>query len=157
MDITPVYELKARLRAVTIAGTNLLGEDFRLKRAAEAMQPLEAASPVFARIGELVRRLLEPGTEGKEGLLLETITLVDALLCTQGEVAVTEELSPLSVDNTGRVINNAPYSEVKAIVDALTNSGGGRYSYLTEMHQRKPELFDDYRIKPAMVKALGAS
>ena len=79
----------------------MLGEDFRLKRAAEAMQPLEAASPVFARIGELVRRLLEPGTEGKEGLLLETITLVDALLCTQGEVAVTEELSPLSVDNTG--------------------------------------------------------
>lgn len=163
MDITPVYELKARLRAVAIAGTNLLAEDFRLKRAAEAMQPLEAASPVFARIGELVRRLLAPETEengktaDKEGLLLDAITLVDALLCTQGEVAVAEEITPLALDNTGGVMNNAPYSDLKAIVDALTNSGGGRYSYLTEMHERKPELFYDYRIKPALVKALGAS
>ncbi len=162
MDITPVYELKARLRAVTIAGTSLLAEDFRLKRAAEAMKPLEAASPVFARIGELVRRLLEPGTEGKEGLLLEAITLVDALLCTQGEVTVAEELAPLPItaqpmNHGSGVINNAPYSEVKALVDALTNSGGGRYGYLTETHQKKPELFDDYRIKPVLVRALGAS
>ncbi len=157
MDITPVYELRTRLRAVTIAGTNLLAEDFRLKRAAEAMKPLEAASPVFAKIGELVRRLLDPGTEDKEGLLLEAITLVDALLCTQGEVAVAEELAPLAVESAGGVTNNAPYSDLKAIVDALTNSGGGRYSYLTEVHGRKPELFNDYRIKPALVQALGAS
>lgn len=157
MDITPIYELRTRLRAVTIAGTNLLAEDFRLKRAAEAMQPLEAASPVFAKIGGLVRQLLAPETEGKEGLLLDAITLVDALLCTQGEVAVKEELRPLPIENTGRVTNNAPYSDLKSIVDALTNSGGGRYSYLTEMHEKRPELFEDYRIKPALVQALGAS
>lgn len=157
MDITPVYELRSRLRAVTIAGTNLLAEDFRLKRAAEAMQPLEAASPVFARIGALVRQLLAPGTEGKEGLLLDAITLVDALLCTQGEVAVSEEIKPLPIENKGKIMNNAPYSDLKALVEALTNSGGGRYSYLQEMHKKKPELFDDYRIKPKLVQALGAS
>ncbi len=32
MDIAPLYELKTRLRAAAIAGTNLISEDFRLKR-----------------------------------------------------------------------------------------------------------------------------
>ncbi len=157
MDITPIYELRNRLRAAAIAGTNLLSEDFRLKRAVEAMQPLEAASPVFAKIGALSRELLSPEQADREGTLLEAITLVDALLCTQGEVAVAGEVQPLEIRDRGNAVSNAPYSEVKAILDALTNSGGGRYSYLTEMHEKKPELFEDYRVKPALVQALGAS
>lgn len=157
MDITPIYELRTRLRAAAIAGTNLLSEDFRLKRAVEAIQPLEAASPVFAKIGALARELLSPGQADREGTLLDAITLVDALLCTQGEVTVTGEVRPLMIENRGNAVSNAPYSEVKAILDALTNSGGGRYSYLTEMHEKKPELFEDYRVKPALVQALGAS
>lgn len=157
MDITPIYELRTRLRAAAIAGTNLLSEDFRLKRAVEAIQPLEAASPVFAKIGALARELLSPEQADREGTLLDAITLVDALLCTQGEVTVTGEVQPLMIENRGNAVSNAPYSEVKALLDALLNSGGGRYSYLTEMHEKKPELFEDYRVKPALVQALGAS
>ena len=48
MDIAPVYELKARLRAAAIAGTNLLSEDFRLKKAAESF----AAGVGFTRVRE---------------------------------------------------------------------------------------------------------
>ena len=40
MDITPIYELRDRLRTAMIAGTNLLAEDFRLKRAVQARAPL---------------------------------------------------------------------------------------------------------------------
>ena len=60
MDMNPIYELRGRLRAAAIAGTGLLSEDFRLKRAAEAMKPLEASSPVFAKIGQLMNALLSP-------------------------------------------------------------------------------------------------
>ena len=60
MDTTPIYELRARLRAAGIAGTSLLSEDFRLKRAYEAFKPLEAASPVFAKLGQLTTQLLAP-------------------------------------------------------------------------------------------------
>ena len=55
MDITPIYDLRDRLRTAMIAGTSLLAEDFRLKRAVEAMAPLEKAAPVFAKVGELCR------------------------------------------------------------------------------------------------------
>ena len=98
MDITPIYELRDRLRTAMIAGTNLLVEDFRLKRAVEAMAPLEKAAPVFAKVGELCRSLIATGgggTDGKEGILLDAITLVDAVCCTQGAVGVAGEMVPV--------------------------------------------------------------
>ena len=67
MDITPIYELRDRLRTAMIAGTNLLAEDFRLKRAVEAMAPLEKAAPVFAKVGELCRSLIATGGGGTDG------------------------------------------------------------------------------------------
>lgn len=160
MDISPLYELRARLRAAMLAGTNLLSEDFRLKRAAEAFAPLESASPVFAKIGQMVRKLTQPGQEDKEGLLLDAITLADAVLCTQGAVSVEESVEPVedALENSGKAtIVNAPYSALKPLLDALSSSGSGHYSYVTETHKEHPELFEDYRIKAAMVQALGAS
>ncbi|MCH5270222.1 MAG: hypothetical protein J1E83_05680 [Lachnospiraceae bacterium] len=161
MDITPIYDLRARLRAAMIAGTNLLSEDFRLKRAVEAVTPLEQASPVFARIGQLSKALLNPAQEDKEGALLDTITLVDAVLCTQGAVAAggqgTEtEITKLPGSGCGNVVTNAPYSVVSALTEALTSSGSGHFSFVSETHENQPELFSDYRIKAALVQALGA-
>lgn len=165
MDITPIYDLRARLRASMIAGTNLLSEDFRLKRAIEAISPLEQASPVFAKIGQLSRSLIEPGQPDREGALLDTITLVDAVLCTQGVVAADPgaaqeagpEIQKLPGNAWGSVVTNAPYSVVSALSEALTSSGSGHFSYVTATHETRPELFLDYRIKAAMVQALGAS
>ncbi|MCH5342027.1 MAG: hypothetical protein J1E01_11225 [Acetatifactor sp.] len=161
MDITPIYDLRARLRAAMIAGTNLLSEDFRLKRAVEAVAPLEQASPVFARIGQLARALLDPAQKDKEGALLDTITLVDAVLCTQGAVAAgrqstEDEITKLPGSGCGNVVTNAPYSVVSALTEALTSSGSGHFSFVTATRESRPELFSDYRVKAALVQALGA-
>lgn len=157
MDLSSMYELRARLRAAMIAGTNLLTEDFRLKRAAEAFAPLEQAGPVFAKIGQLTRSLLSPEQEDREGALLDTITLVDAVLCTQGVVSVDGEVETIDGCSWGGTVTNAPYSVVKTLLDALLNSGSGHYSYVVDTHKERPELFEDYRVKAAMVRALGAS
>ncbi|MDE7298161.1 MAG: hypothetical protein K2N94_04950 [Lachnospiraceae bacterium] len=176
MDITPIYELRDRLRTAMIAGTNLLAEDFRLKRAVEALAPLEKAAPVFAKVGELSRKLIEPGDggkDGKEGILLDAITLVDAVCCTQGTVGVSGELTPVFTENadsaardasaegnastSGMVLSNVPYSTLQPLREALTTSGSGHYSFVTECHRNNPALFKDYRVRAAMVQALGAS
>ena len=122
MDITPIYDLRDRLRTAMIAGTSLLAEDFRLKRAVEAMAPLEKAAPVFAKVGELCRKLVAPdaSAEGKEDLLLDAITLVDAVCCTQGAVGVAGEMEPLfagdevesemeKIVNKKMLLSNVPY------------------------------------------------
>ncbi len=156
MDLTPIYELRNRLRTAMIAGTNLISEDFRLKRAAEDIKPLETLSPVFAKIGQLIDNLLAESCEERESALIDTITLIDALLCTQGQVTVSGEVCPIEATSIGSVVTNAPYSVVKTLVEALTTSGNGHYQFVIDTHKQQPELFKDYRIKSAMVSALGA-
>ncbi len=157
MDLTPVYELRGRLRAATIAGTELIGEDYRLKRALEGMKSLEAASPVFAKISMLVKKMLAPNCPDRVGFLMEAISLTDAVLCTQGAMAVSGTLQDMECSSNAMTISNIPYSILHTLLDALQNSGQGRYSYVLNMHENRPELFEDYRVKQAMVQALGAS
>lgn len=157
MDLTPLYELRDRLRAGIIAGAALAAEDFRLARALENLAPLEKASPVFGKLGQLVRAVLAPDCQDRAGAMLDAVTLCDAVLTTQGAVAVPGELSPLPRRTGGSVITNVPYSAVAPLVEAMTTSGSGHYSYVQETLDSHPDLCRDYRIQEAMVKALGAS
>ena len=161
MNTEPIYELRDRLRAAAMAGTSLLSEDFRLKRAYEAFRPLEAASPVFAKVGQLTGQLLSPECQNMQGALLDTITLADAVICTLGTVDVAGEVESAGIldteENAGSLVVNAPYSTLKELLEALTTSGGGHYGYVCDTHENHPELFKDYRVKHTLVQALGAS
>ena len=157
MDLNPLYELRDRLRAAAVAGTGLVGEDFRLRRAVEALAPLEAAAPVFARLGQLARGLLDPECPDRAGALLDALTLADAVLTTQAAVAAPEPPGPLALTGAGRAVTDAPYSVLAPLLDALTNSGGGRYGFVVDTRRDRPELFRDCRVRPALVGALGAS
>lgn len=161
MDTTPIYDLRERLRAAAMAGTSLLSEDFRLRRALEAFKPLETASPVFAKVGQLTEQLLSPECQNPQGALLETITLADAVICTLGTVDVpggVESVETLDMEeNAGNLIVNVPYSTLKELLEALTTSCDGHYGYVCDTHQENPELFKEYRVKNALVQALGAS
>lgn len=157
MDISSMYELRERLKASMIAGTGLISEDFRLRRAIEAFLPMEKAAPIFGKIGALCRKLMEEPDKEREMVLLDTISLLDQVICTQGAVAVSGDLTPIQSGTAGNVITNAPYSVLKTLLDALLSSGSGHYSYVMETHRDHPELFGDYRVKSALVQALGAS
>lgn len=154
MDITPIYELKTRLRAAMIAGTNLISEDFRLKKAAESFAPLAASSPVFAKINAMTQKLLE---EKSPECLLDTITLVDSVLTTLGTTEVKGELESLPDNGISSVNVTAPYSQLSTVIDSLTLPGSGQFNRIVEMRENTPEIFRDYRVMPALVKGLGAS
>ncbi len=157
MDIAPVYELKSRLRAAAIAGTGLIKEDFRLARAIEGFKPLAGASPVFKKIAELSDTLLSDDCPDTAGTLLDLLSLTDSVICTLGVTAVKGEVSDLEAPAEGNIVINAPYSVLHEILSALTTSGSGHYNFLVEQHDLNRQLFSDYRVRPALVKALGAS
>lgn len=161
MDTTPIYELRERLRAAAMAGTNLLSEDFRLKRTLEAFRSLETASPVFAKVGQLTGQLLSPDCQNPQGALLDAITLADAVICTLGTVEAAGTIEPAGTSNTeenaGSVMVNVPYSALKELLEALTTSGGGHYGTVCVIHENHPEYSKDYRVKYTLVQALGAS
>ncbi len=156
MNITPLYELKDRLRAASIAGTALISEDFRLKKAAEGFQALENASPVFGKIGEQTAALLSDGCSDKAGTLLDTITLVDSVICTLGTTGVSGEIGDIDAVGISSDITEAPYSKLSVLIDSLTTSGGGQYNAFMEIKKNSPELFGDFRVKPLLVQGLGA-
>lgn len=161
MNTAPVYDLREHLRSAAVAGTNLLPEDFRLKRAYEAFRPLESASPVFAKAGQLIGQLLSPDCPDPQSVLLDTISLIDAVLCTLGTVDAEGESRRPDTINTaqtpsGRIVN-APCSKIKPLIEALTTSGSGNHALVCDMHVSNPEVFSDYRVRHAMVQALGAS
>lgn len=156
MDIKPLYELKDRLRAASIAGTSLLSEDFRLKKAAEGFKELEGASPVFKKISELTASLLSNNCPDKPAVLLDTITLADSVICTLGATDISGELSDIPVESIGMEIVNVPYSKLTVIIDALTASGSGKMEAVQSAWKETPELFRDFRVMPALVKGLSA-
>ena len=157
MDLTPLYELRERLKNSAIAGAALLPDDFRLKKALEAFAPLAQVSPVFGKAAQLTQAALAPDCADRPGALLDALTLTDAVLCTQGALSVAGQWEPLPELSWGQAMTSAPYSVIAPLLDALQNSGGGRYSLVMEAHETHPEYFDDHRVKAALVKALGAS
>ena len=156
MDIIPIYELQSRLRAATIAGARLLPEDFRLRRAAEAVRPLAGASLVLEKLNEQMTFLLSGECENPAIALLDAISLTDAVLCTLGTVDVSGEIEDLDIwARTNVSTENFPCSQVRRVIEAFT--GSGNFMYIYELHKANSEVFRDYRVRHAMVQALGAS
>ncbi len=156
MNLQPLYELRERLESSMIAGVSLLSDDFRLARAVEQMAPLAGASPIFKRIYDTAQSALAPNCSDRCGAVLDAYSLADAVLCTQGTVETEGEISDLPLAEGKRVLSNAPYSALAPLLEALTTTGSGHYSTVVDMHQSQPELFQDYRLKDALIKGLGA-
>lgn len=152
-SLQPLYDVKERLEAAAIAGTGLLSEDFRLQRAAEAMKPLAAASPVFGKISAGLDKLLSAPAENRAGLLLDTLALVDAVAYTQGRSGMEGEIAPLSTG--GGTYIQISHGQIQPLLAALTTTGGGRMEIIQSAWEDHPAFFRDFRVMPAVVAGLG--
>lgn len=158
MNLSVVYELRERLKTAAVAGTGLIQEDFRLRKAVEQMAPLSKASPVFARICQMAAKAIAPDCENRTETVLDTLSLLDAVLCTQGGLLKEGEWKEIPrQEGEEGVYVNVPYSQMAPVLEAFRGTGSGRYAVLKDAHEEKPEIFTDFRIKNLMVKALGDS
>lgn len=155
MNLQPLYDVKERLEAAAIAGTGLLAEDFRLKRAAEGLKPLAAASPVFGKIDAGLTRLFAAPPEERSGLLLDTLALADAVVYTQAKTGGAGELEPLPAG--AGVYHEISWGQISPLLTALTSTGGGRMETVKSAWENHPEFFSDYRVLPAVIAGLGDS
>ena len=153
VNLQPLYEVQERLEHAAVAGTGILQEDFRLKRAWEGLAPLAGASPVFAKISAGLEALLEAPPEKRGGALLDVLALVDAVVYTQASTGAAGELEPLP-PGVG-TYQEVSYSQLRPLLEALTGTGGGRAAAVADIWKEHPEYFSDYRVLPALVKGLG--
>ena len=155
MKLQPLYDVKERLEQAAIAGTGLLGEDFRLQRAAESLKPLAAASPVFAKIDAGLQALLSAPAAQQGGLLLDLLALADAVAYTQGRSGMEGELEPLPAG--GGAYCPISYGQLQPLLSALTSTGGGRQEIIRSVWEDHPDWFSDFRVLPALAAGLGDS
>ena len=116
---------------------------------------MAAASPVFAKIAAGLDKLLAAPAEGRAGLLLDTLALVDAVAYTQGRAGLDGPLEPLPA---GRgICIPISFSQLHPLLSALTGTGGGRLEAVQSAWENHPEFFTDFRVLPAVIAGLGDS
>lgn len=153
MNLQALYDLKERLEYAAIAGTGLMQEDFRLRRAVDALAPLAAANPVFGKISNAAKALIAVPQEERSTRLLDVLSLVDAVVYTQGVANIPGALEPME-QGTGKYVQ-ASYGELQPLLTALSGRGSGRTSLIQKYWAEHPDYFSDFRILPHVVKALG--
>ena len=156
MDISPLFVLRQRLHAAALAGAASCLGDVRLAQACEALAPLEAAAPVFRKLGDLVRRLRGPEGEGRAAVLLEALTLADALACTQAAVAVPGEAEPVVPAGQGGAMADVPYSVLASFRKDLLSSRKSSPERLWAFPELRPEFFHEYRLSGFLRQGLAA-
>ena len=152
MNLQALFILQDQLNRLAIAGTSLLENDFRLPRSLEALAPLAAASPVFAKIREGLQKLLEAPKERRNSILLDLLALVNAVVYTQGSCGCAGDLTEQQTE-PGRYLE-LRYSQLKEILEPITSKGSGRLVPIQELWKQHPEYFTDYRLIYQLVKAL---
>lgn len=153
MNLQALYDLKERLEYAAIAGTGLMQEDFRLRRAVEALAPLAGVNPVFGKISTAAKALLNAPQEERSKCLLDVLSLVDAVVYTQGTSNISGSL--VSAEPGIGTYVEVPYGELQPLLIALSGSGSGRTSLIQGCFAEHPEYFSDFRVLPCVVKALG--
>ena len=157
MDISPLFVLRRHLHAAALAGAGSCPGDARLAQACEALAPLEAAAPVFRKLGDLVRRLHAPEGEGRAAVLLEALTLADALACTQAAVAVPGEAGQVEPAGQGGAVADVPYSVLHPFRGDSSRSRKSPEERLWASPALRPELFREYRLYGFLRQGLAES
>ncbi len=150
MSIPVLIQTYDEVRRLAIAGSVVAPGDFRLQKLLPQLEQAGRKAPVFAKVGEAVKRLIESNEKTSGAALLELATLVNAILYTQGETGMAGEMVPLKTIAIGRPKTQASARMLKPLQDALTTTGPGRLEIIRDAYERG--AFHDFRlIAPALV------
>ncbi len=144
--LTQVYDETRRL---AIAGSVVASGDFRLKKLIPPLEQSGAKAPVFAKVAEAAKAVVESNEKTSADALLELTTLVNAILYTQGETGLAGEMRAIETIDLGAPTTQTSARTLKPLLEALTSTGSGRWELIRDAHTRG--LFRDFRlIQPAL-------
>lgn len=143
--LTQVYD---EMRRLAIAGSVVAPGDFRLKKLIPPLEQSGAKAPVFAKVADAVKKVVDGDEKSSATNLLELATLVNAILYTQGETGVAGEAAPIETTDMGAMAQTSART-LKPLLEALTTTGAGRLELIRDAFERG--LFRDLRlVKPAL-------
>ena len=148
MSIAVLTQVYQEARRLAVAGSVVAKGDFRLKK---LLPPLDVAgqkAPVFAKVAESARAVIDGPEEKSADHLLELTSLVTAVLYTQGEAGHPGTIRGIETVDLGGA-SQISGRRLKDLLEALTSTGSGRLERVEEAH--KQGLFQDLRlVRPAV-------
>lgn len=147
MNTSPFYDLRRRLYSCAAAGFQTVNEDFRLKKAYEAFEPLSDANKAFAKLYALCGRLFT--SDNAPEALADCIALADALAVTQGTFADSSETEKSADSISEKLPEAVPYSAVTELCEKIENGS----PKLDEITPDELKLISDPRVLSAFIGA----
>jgi hypothetical protein len=149
MSIAVLTQVYDEMRRLAIAGSMVAPGDFRLKKLLPPLEQAGAKTPVFAKVAEAVKAVVESNEATSAPALLELTTLVNAILYTQGDVGASGTLEPIETTDLGAPATQANARVLKPLLEALSSTGSGRLELIRDALERG--AFRDLRlVKPAL-------
>jgi hypothetical protein len=152
MSIAVLTQVYDEMRRLAIAGSVVARGDFRLKKLIPALDQAGGKAPVFARVAEAVKAVVDSEEQTSGQALLELSKLVNAILYTQGESGATGTLEPIQTADLRGTTTQASARTLKPLLEALTTTGSGRFELIRDAHDRG--AFRDLRLVKPAVEAL---
>src|ERR1700686_403896 len=132
MSIAVLTQVYDEMRRLAIAGSVTAGGDFRLKKLLPSLEQAGAKAPVFAKVAQAVKTLVEGTEQTSASALLELSTLVNAILYTQGETGVAGALAEIETNDLGPQTSQVSASVLKPLLEALTTTGSNRLEIIKD-------------------------
>ena len=149
MSIPVLIEVYDETRRLAIAGSAVAPGDFRLKKLIPPLEKSGEKAPVFAKVAQAVKAVVDGNSDTAANALLELTTLVNAILYTQGETGIAGEWAPLETTDLGQESTQAGARILKPLLEALSSTGSGRLEVIRDAFERG--AFKDLRlVKPAL-------
>jgi hypothetical protein len=149
MSIAVLNQVYDEARRLAVAGSVVAKGDFRLKKLLPPLDQAGVKAPVFAKVSEAAKKVIEGPEALSAESLLELTSLVTAVLYTQGKTGQPGDLKPIDPINLGGELAQTSARLLKPLLESLRNTGSGRLEVIKEAHERG--AFRDLRlIKPAL-------
>ncbi|MCI0740809.1 MAG: HEAT repeat domain-containing protein [Gemmataceae bacterium] len=152
MSIAVLTQVYDEMRRLAIAGSVVASGDFRLKKLIPALEQAGAKAPVFAKVADAVKAVVNSEERTSGQALLELTTLVNAILYTQGETGASGTLEPIETAELVGPTSQASARVLKPLLEALTTTGSGRLELVRDAYERG--AFHDLRLVQPALKAL---
>ncbi|MFM9960916.1 MAG: hypothetical protein ACKV2Q_06795 [Planctomycetaceae bacterium] len=150
MSIAVLTQVYDEMRRLAIAGSAVASGDFRLKKLIAPLEKSGEKAPVFAKVAQATRAVVESNEKTAAAALLELTTLVNAILYTQGETGLRGDLQPIETRDLGGQQTQASARTLKPLLEALSTTGSGRLELIRDAIERG--AFRDLRlVRPALL------
>ena len=154
--LNSLMSLRNDLRDLIIAGPEGFGNVGQILTYLYDLSVVERSIPDYEDLSSQVRRIVSSEEPERTRVLLNALRTVDRIRFQMAANRDDGPVAPLRVERVETGEEELPWSRISGLLHALHGNGPNQCRLAKMCREQQPELFRDWRVKNALVKALGS-